>query len=88
MTDGPAIAIAIVMVVIIYVIAKVKAYSSKSEQQWREVDKSKLKPWDDDDLRRDRWLPLGPQHCRSPEIPRCEGAAGRPREHDASFRLN
>jgi len=38
-----------IAVVIIYVLAKVKAYSRKSEQQWREVDKSKLREWQDED---------------------------------------
>lgn len=38
-----------IVLVIIYTIAKVIEYMKKSEQQWREVDKSKLRKWDDDD---------------------------------------
>ena len=38
-----------IVLVIIYTIAKVLEYMKKSEQQWREVDKSKLRDWDDDD---------------------------------------
>ena len=41
--------IALIAVVIIYTIAKVIEYSRKSDQQWREVDKSKLREWEDDD---------------------------------------
>jgi len=36
-------------VVIIYTVAKVIGYVKQSEQQWREVDKSKLREWDDDE---------------------------------------
>jgi len=39
----------IVVVVIIYVIAKVVFYMRRSEEQWSEVDKSKLRSWDDDE---------------------------------------
>ncbi|MDH4315264.1 MAG: hypothetical protein OEW68_10530 [Gammaproteobacteria bacterium] len=49
MTDGPAIILVIVFGVIAYVIAKVWIYARKSEEQWRAVDKSKLKKWDDDE---------------------------------------
>lgn len=38
-----------IALVIIYTIAKVIEYMKKSEQQWREVDKSKLREWEDDD---------------------------------------
>jgi len=40
---------AIVVVVIIYVVAKVIYYMRQSEKQWQEVDKSKLREWDDND---------------------------------------
>ncbi len=33
----------------VYVAAKVFAATKKSERQWREVDKSKLKTWEDDE---------------------------------------
>ena len=35
--------------IIVYTIAKVISYNRLSEQQWKEVDKSKLKEWDDED---------------------------------------
>lgn len=38
-----------IAVVIIYVIAKVVAYMRISEQQWQQVDKSKLRKWEDDE---------------------------------------
>jgi len=41
--------LAIIVVVIIYTVAKVVQYSRKSDEQWREVDKSKLRAWKDDD---------------------------------------
>jgi len=39
----------IVVFVIAWVAAKVIEAAKKSEEQWREVDKSKLKEWDDDE---------------------------------------
>ena len=39
----------IIALVIAWVAAKVIAAVRKSEQQWREADKSKLKEWQDDD---------------------------------------
>ena len=41
--------IVLIAVVIIYTIAKVIEYSRKSDQQWREVDKSKLREWDEEE---------------------------------------
>ena len=35
--------------IIVYTIAKVINYNRLSQQQWEEVDKSKLKEWDDED---------------------------------------
>lgn len=34
---------------LVYVVAQVVFYSRKSDQQWREVDKSKLRKWEDED---------------------------------------
>lgn len=34
---------------IAWVISKVVFYARKSEEQWREADKSKLRAWEDDD---------------------------------------
>ena len=49
MADGFWIAVLIVAGVLAYVLGKIYAYMRKSEEQWRAVDKSKLKTWDDDD---------------------------------------
>jgi hypothetical protein len=49
MPEGLLPIIVLIAVVIIYTIAKVIEYSRKSDQQWREVDKSKLREWEDDD---------------------------------------
>ena len=35
--------------IIVYTVAKVINYNRVSEQQWKEVDKSKLRGWDDED---------------------------------------
>ena len=42
-------ALLIVVFVILWVAAKVFDAVRKSERQWREVDKSKLKEWEDDE---------------------------------------
>ena len=47
MSDGFWPAVLIIVFIIAWVLAKVFAYARKSEQQWREVDKSKLKQWED-----------------------------------------
>lgn len=49
MESGLWIALAIVAGVAVYVALKVIAYSRRSDRQWAEVDKSKLKEWDDDE---------------------------------------
>lgn len=49
MPEGLWLLLIFIALVIIYTIAKVLEYMKKSEQQWREVDKSKLREWDDDD---------------------------------------
>jgi hypothetical protein len=43
------IAAAVLAVFAIYLLAKVFSYMRQSETQWREVDKTKLKEWQDDD---------------------------------------
>jgi hypothetical protein len=35
--------------IIAYTVAKVLQYMRRSEEQWQQVDKSKLKEWDDDE---------------------------------------
>jgi hypothetical protein len=49
MPEGLLPILLIVAAVIVYVIAKVVQNVRKSEQQWKQVDKSKLRIWDDDD---------------------------------------
>jgi hypothetical protein len=49
MPEGLTPILALIAVVIIYTIAKVIEYSRKSDRQWREVDKSKLREWEDED---------------------------------------
>ncbi len=47
--DGLLTVLLIIAAVIVYVIAKVVQNVRKSEQQWEQVDKSKLRMWDDED---------------------------------------
>jgi hypothetical protein len=49
MEDGFWPVVAIIAVVILYVLAKVLFYVRRSEEQWSQVDKSKLRAWEDDD---------------------------------------
>lgn len=49
MPEGLLPILIMIAAVIIYVLAKVKVYLRRSEQQWREVDKSKLREWQDED---------------------------------------
>lgn len=49
MPDGLKILLIFVVVVIVYTAAKVIGYMRKSERQWQEADKSKLKEWDDEE---------------------------------------
>jgi len=41
--------ILIVAVIIVWVVAKVVFYMRRSEQQWQDVDKTRLREWEDDD---------------------------------------
>jgi len=43
------IAVLVFIVFAIYVLAKVRSYMKKSDEQWKQVDKSKLKEWHDED---------------------------------------
>ncbi len=38
-----------IVLVIVYTVAKVIGYVRQSEQQWQQVDKTKLKEWQDDE---------------------------------------
>jgi hypothetical protein len=49
MPEGLLPILVLIAVVIIYTIAKVIDYSRQSDEQWRKVDKSKLREWEDDD---------------------------------------
>jgi len=47
--DGLLPILILIAIVVVYTIAKVLGYVRKSEQQWQQVDKSKLREWDDED---------------------------------------
>lgn len=49
MSDGFWPVVIIVALVIAWVLSKVLSYARKSEEQWQNVDKSKLKDWEDDE---------------------------------------
>tara|TARA_R110000782_G_scaffold262531_3_gene354662 strand:- start:571 stop:726 length:156 start_codon:yes stop_codon:yes gene_type:complete len=49
MPDGLKYLLIFIAVVVIYTIAKVIGYMRLSNRQWQQVDKSKLKEWDDDE---------------------------------------
>lgn len=49
MPVGLAVILIFIAVVAVYTIAMVLQYMRKSDEQWQEVDKSKLREWDDDD---------------------------------------
>jgi hypothetical protein len=49
MSKGLVFLLIMIAVIIVYTIAKVISYNRLSQKQWEQVDKSKLKEWDDDD---------------------------------------
>ena len=49
MPEGLWPIIILIVVVIAWVLSKVHYYMRKSEEQWREVDKTKLREWEDED---------------------------------------
>lgn len=49
MPEGLWPILVMIAVVVIYVIAKVIDYMRISDEQWKQVDKSKLREWEDDD---------------------------------------
>jgi hypothetical protein len=49
MPEGLLPILLIIAAVIVYALAKVLQNIRKSDAQWEQVDKSKLKEWDDDD---------------------------------------
>lgn len=49
MPDGLLPILVLIAIVVVYTIAKVYGYMRRSDEQWEEVDKSKLREWEDDD---------------------------------------
>ena len=49
MPKGLVILLVMIAVIVVYTIAKIVSYNRLSEQQWKDVDKSKLREWDDED---------------------------------------
>lgn len=49
MPEGLIVLLVMIALFVVYTIAKVLQYMRLSDKQWREVDKSKLREWDDDD---------------------------------------
>jgi len=49
MPEGLTFLLIFIAIVVVYTIAKVISYMRQSERQWQQVDKSKLKVWDDED---------------------------------------
>lgn len=49
MPDGLWPIILLIAIVAVWVIAKIRHYMKVSEEQWQQVDKSKLREWDDED---------------------------------------
>ena len=49
MPGGLVFLLVMIAVIVIYTIAKVLQYMRLSDEQWQQVDKTKLKEWDDDE---------------------------------------
>jgi len=49
MANGFWLILAFIAVVIIYAVVKVRSNMRISEEQWQQVDKNKLREWEDDD---------------------------------------
>ena len=49
MPSGLILLLIMIALIVIYTIAKVLQYMRLSDEQWRDVDKSKLKQWEEDD---------------------------------------
>jgi hypothetical protein len=49
MPEGLTILLIFIGLVVVYTVAKVIGYMRQSERQWAEVDKSKLREWEDDE---------------------------------------
>ena len=49
MPEGLTFLLICIAIVVVYTIEKVVSYMRQSERQWEQVDKSKLKVWDEED---------------------------------------
>ena len=49
MPDGLMLILLMILLVSVYTVAKVLQLVRRSEQQWQDVDESKLREWDDED---------------------------------------
>ena len=49
MPSGLIFLLIMIALIVVYTIVKVLQYMRVSDEQWREVDKSKLKQWEEDD---------------------------------------
>ena len=49
MQGGLIFLLVMIAVIVIYTVAKVLQYMRLSDEQWQQVDKTKLKEWDDDE---------------------------------------
>jgi hypothetical protein len=49
MSEGFWPVVLIIAAIVVYAIAQVVFYIRKSREQWRKVDRSKLREWKDDD---------------------------------------
>ena len=49
MPEGLLPIVVMIALVVVYVIAKIVGYMRVSDQQWQQVDKSKLREWDEEE---------------------------------------
>jgi len=49
MPSGLIFLLIMIALIVVYTVAKVLQYMRLSDKQWQQVDKSKLKEWDDDE---------------------------------------
>lgn len=49
MPEGLWPIIILIAIVIVWVLSKVRHYMKVSDEQWKKVDKTKLREWDDED---------------------------------------
>jgi beta-lactamase regulating signal transducer with metallopeptidase domain len=49
MPKGLWLVLLLIVLVVVYVIARIREYMRVSDEQWKKVDKSKLREWDDED---------------------------------------